>query len=52
MAFVPSFKTMAIPTTMLVDEEGVIRWIDQADDYRVRGDDARIREAVQSVFGG
>lgn len=51
VAFVPSFKTMAIPTTMLVDEEGVIRWIDQADDYRVRGDDARIREAVQSVFG-
>lgn len=48
---VPSFKTMAIPTTMLIDEGGKIRWIDQADDYRVRGDDARIREAVQSVFG-
>lgn len=48
---VPSFKTMAIPTTMLVDEEGVIQWIDQSDDYRVRGDDARIRDAVQSVFG-
>jgi alkyl hydroperoxide reductase subunit AhpC len=49
---VPSFKTMAIPTTLLVDEAGVIRWIDQADDYRVRADDARIREAVQSVFDG
>jgi peroxiredoxin len=50
LALVPSFKTMAIPTTMLVDEEGVIRWIDQSEDYRVRGDDARIREAVETVF--
>ena len=47
----PSFKTMAIPTSMLVDENGVIQWIDQSEDYRVRGDDARIRDAVQSVFG-
>ena len=51
LGFSPSFKTMAIPTSMLVDENGVIQWIDQSDDYRVRGDDARIREAVQSVFG-
>ncbi len=48
----PSFKTMAIPTSMLIDENGVIKWIDQSDDYRVRGDDARIRDAVQTVFGG
>ncbi len=47
----PSFKTMAIPTSMLIDEKGVIQWIDQSDDYRVRGDDARIRDAVQNVFG-
>ncbi len=24
----PSIKTMAIPTTLLIDEEGLIRWID------------------------
>lgn len=47
----PSFKTMAIPTTLLVDESGVIRWIDQADDYRVRSNDDRILEAVKSAFG-
>ncbi|MFT7621701.1 MAG: hypothetical protein ACI9WU_000865 [Myxococcota bacterium] len=47
----PSFKTMAIPTSILLDEEGVIQWIDQSEDYRIRGDDARIRKAVQSVFG-
>lgn len=46
----PSFTTMAIPTSMLIDENGLILWIDQSDDYRVRGDDARIREAVQNVF--
>ncbi len=50
LSLVPSFKTMAIPTTMLVDEEGKILWIDQSEDYRVRGDDKRIREAVKTVF--
>jgi len=50
LAFQPSFKTMAIPTSMLIDENGIILWIDQADDYRVRGDDERIRQAVDSVF--
>ena len=49
---VPSGKTtMAIPTTLLVDEAGVVRWIDQADDYRLRGDEARVREAVIAAFG-
>jgi peroxiredoxin len=52
LAFTPSFKTMAIPTSLLVDEEGVIRWIDQADDYRIRSDDIRVRRAVEDVFGG
>lgn len=51
LSFAPSFKTMAIPTTMLIDEKGIVQWIDQSEDYRVRGDDARIREAVESVFG-
>ena len=45
------FKTMAIPTTLLIDEAGVVRFIDQADDYRVRGDEERIREALRSIFG-
>lgn len=45
------FVTMAIPTTLVVDERGVVRFVDQADDYRVRGDEARIREALQSAFG-
>ena len=50
LSFSPSFKTMAIPTTLLVDEEGVIRWVDQADDYRLRSDNARVLSAVKQAF--
>lgn len=51
LAFTPSFKTMAIPTTLLVDEDGVVKWIDQADDYRLRSDNSRILDAVAAAFG-
>jgi len=51
LALVPSVKTMAIPTTLLVDEEGIVRWIDQADDYRLRSDEARVLRAIDEVFG-
>lgn len=51
LAFSPSFKTMAIPTTLLIDENGVIQWIDQADDYRIRSDGDRVYKAVRSTFG-
>ena len=44
-------KPMAIPTTLLIDEQGVVRWIDQADDYRIRGDEKRIRDAIEGVWG-
>lgn len=42
---------MAIPTTLLLDEEGIVRWIDQADDYRLRGDRARTENALKRVYG-
>ncbi len=45
------FKQMAIPTTLILDEEGVVRWIDQADDYRLRGDRRRTEFALREVFG-
>jgi peroxiredoxin len=50
-SFKPSFKTMAIPTSLLVDEKGVIQWIDQADDFRIRSDNGRVIEAVKNAFG-
>ena len=43
------FRSMAIPTTFLVDEEGVVRWIDQTDDYRMRGDTEKIESALATL---
>jgi len=51
LALTPSFKTMAIPTSLLVNEYGVIQWIDQADDYRLRSSEDRVLQAVKSAFG-
>jgi peroxiredoxin len=50
LALTPSFKTMAIPTSLLVDENGVIRWIDQTDDYRLRSSNERVLQAVSEAF--
>lgn len=44
------YKTMAIPTTLLVDEQGVVRWIDQADAYRLCGDERRVSQALAEAF--
>lgn len=46
-----SFKSMAIPTTLLVDEDGIVRWIDQSEDYRIRSNRERVLAAVQDTFG-
>ena len=45
-------RSLAIPTTVLMDAEGVVRWIDQADDYRVRSDANRVLEAVHRHLPG
>ena len=50
LGFIPSLKKMAIPTTLLVDEHGVIQWIDQADDYRLRSSESRVLQAVRTAF--
>ena len=51
LAMIPSIKTMAIPTSLLIDEKGIVRWIDQADDYRLRSHNDRVLQAVKSSFG-
>lgn len=50
LTLTPSFKIMAIPTSLLIDENGVILWIDQADDYRIRSNGDRVFQAVEEVF--
>jgi peroxiredoxin len=51
MGYPTGFKQMAIPTTLILDEKGVVRWIDQADDYRIRGDQKRTEQALANIFG-
>jgi len=41
---------MAIPTTIVVDRQGVVRWIDQATDYRLRADERRLHAALRQLF--
>ena len=43
-------RRMAIPTTFLLDEAGVVRWMDQAEDYRVRASPERVWQAVGAAF--
>ena len=52
IAAVPSLKTMAIPTSLLIDEDGIVRWIDQTDDYRLRSHNERVLQAVKEAFAG
>jgi peroxiredoxin len=40
-------RRLPIPTTILVDSDGIVRWIDQADDYRVRSQPDRVLRALR-----
>jgi peroxiredoxin len=42
---------LAIPTTFLVDGAGVVRWIDQAEDYQRRSDPERVLAAIRAALG-
>jgi len=44
-------RRLPIPTTILVDAEGVVRWIDQATDYQVRSHPERVLAAIQRTLG-
>lgn len=41
---------LPIPTTILVDAGGIVRWIDQATDYMRRSDPDRVLDVVRSVL--
>ena len=47
----PGVAGLPIPTTILVDSDHVVRWIDQADDYQVRSAPERVRAALVNVLG-
>jgi peroxiredoxin len=44
-------RHLPIPTTILVDAAGIVRWIDQASDYQVRSHPDRVLAAVRRTIG-
>ena len=44
-------RRLPIPTTLLVDAAGVVRWIDQASDYTVRSHPERVLAAIRRTLG-
>jgi peroxiredoxin len=46
----PTLRGLPIPTTILVDAQGVVRWIDQSTDYQVRSDPERVRAALNAAL--
>lgn len=46
----PGLEGLPIPTTILTDAEGIVRWIDQSDDYMVRSDPDRVLAALEQAL--
>jgi len=44
------YKPMSIPTSILIDENGKILWIDQSKDYRLRASEDAVMGAVTANF--
>jgi len=44
------FRSMSIPTSLLIDENGIIQWIDQSEDYRLRASKDKIMAAINQCF--
>jgi peroxiredoxin len=42
---------LPIPTTILVDGAGIVRWIDQATDYQIRSHPDRVIDALREALG-
>ncbi len=40
-----------VPTTILCDAEGVVRWIDQSESYQRRSDPADVLAAIEAHIG-
>lgn len=47
----PGLVGLPIPTTILIDADHNVRWIDQATDYQVRSAPERVRAALVDALG-
>jgi peroxiredoxin len=43
----PGLEGLPIPTTIIADAQGIVRWIDQSDDYMVRSDPDRVLSTLE-----
>ena len=48
----PGLPGLPIPTTLLVDADGIVCWKDQAENYARRSEPGRIRAALDEHLGG
>lgn len=46
----PGVTALPIPTTFLIDALGIVRWIDQSDDYAVRSEPDRVMAAIAKAI--
>jgi len=46
----PGLEGLPIPTTILTDRDGIVRWIDQSDDYMVRSEPDRVLAALEQAL--
>ena len=46
----PGVPGLPIPTTILTDPGGIVRWIDQSADYQVRSAPDRVLAALNQAF--
>ena len=47
---IPGGPALPIPTTVLTDAAGIVRWIDQSENYQRRSDPDRVRAAVADAL--
>jgi peroxiredoxin len=45
------FRDMAIPATILIDADGKVLWMSQADDFRVRSHPVNVLAGVRAALG-
>jgi peroxiredoxin len=46
----PGISAMPIPTTFLSDALGIVRWIDQSEDYTERSEPDRVHAALAEAI--
>jgi len=44
-------KVLPIPTTVLIDAAGTVRWIDQSENYQQRADPDKVLGALKEHLG-